>query len=91
MLMSVPMLLYVLLFNYYPMWGWRYAFQNLDLNTLKTMEAPILAAIREKYGDRLKMWGPLPKALSGAMGDYMYVANLDTKEDLEMYYSDLMA
>ncbi len=48
-------------------------------------------AIREKYGDRLKMWGPLPKALSGAMGDYMYVANLDTKEDLEMYYSDLMA
>ncbi|MBP3636441.1 MAG: sugar ABC transporter permease [Clostridia bacterium] len=35
LLMSVPMLLYVLLFNYYPMWGWRYAFQNLDLNTLK--------------------------------------------------------
>jgi len=33
--MSVPMLLYVLLFNYYPMWGWRYAFQNLDLNTIK--------------------------------------------------------
>ena len=35
LLMSVPMLLYVLLFNYYPMWGWRYAFQNLDLNTIK--------------------------------------------------------
>ena len=35
MLMSVPMLLYVLLFNYYPMWGWRYAFQNLDLNTMR--------------------------------------------------------
>ena len=35
LLMSVPMLLYVLLFNYYPMWGWRFAFQNLDLNTLK--------------------------------------------------------
>ena len=35
MLMSVPMLLYVLLFNYYPMWGWRYAFQNLDLNNFK--------------------------------------------------------
>ena len=25
-LMSVPVLLYVLLFNYYPLWGWRYAF-----------------------------------------------------------------
>ncbi len=35
MLMSIPMLLYVLLFNYYPMWGWRYAFQNLDLNNFK--------------------------------------------------------
>ncbi len=28
MLMSVPMLLYVLLFNYYPMWGWLAAFQK---------------------------------------------------------------
>ena len=27
-LMSVPMLLYVLLFNYVPMWGWVTAFQN---------------------------------------------------------------
>ena len=35
LIMSVPMLLYVLMFNYYPMWGWRYAFQNLDLNNFK--------------------------------------------------------
>ena len=35
MLMSVPVLLYVLLFNYYPLWGWRYAFQNLNLNNIK--------------------------------------------------------
>ena len=28
MLMSVPMLLYVLLFNYGPMWGWITAFQD---------------------------------------------------------------
>ncbi len=35
MLMSIPVLLYVLLFNYYPLWGWRYAFQNLDLSTIK--------------------------------------------------------
>ena len=35
MLMSIPVLLYVLLFNYYPLWGWRYAFQNLDLYTIK--------------------------------------------------------
>lgn len=30
MLMSVPMLLYVLLFNYYPMWGWITAFEDFD-------------------------------------------------------------
>ncbi len=28
MLMSVPMFLYVFLFNYYPMWGWLVAFQK---------------------------------------------------------------
>ena len=28
MLMSVPMLLYVLLFNYAPMWGWLEAFKD---------------------------------------------------------------
>ncbi len=30
MIMSVPMLLYVLLFNYAPMWGWLTAFQKFD-------------------------------------------------------------
>lgn len=35
LVMSVPVLLYVCLFNYYPLWGWRYAFQNLDLSTIK--------------------------------------------------------
>lgn len=35
MVMSIPVLLYVLLFNYYPLWGWRYAFQNLDISTIK--------------------------------------------------------
>ncbi len=32
MLMSVPMLLYVLLFNYSPLWGWIGAFQNYKPN-----------------------------------------------------------
>jgi len=34
-LMSVPMLLYVLLFNYFPMWGWRNAF--LDFTNKKNV------------------------------------------------------
>ena len=28
-LMSVPMLLYVFLFNYFPLWGWRNAFLDI--------------------------------------------------------------
>ena len=35
LVMSVPVLLYVFLFNYYPLWGWRYAFQTLDISTIK--------------------------------------------------------
>ena len=35
MLMSVPMLLYVLLFNYFPMWGWSNAF--MDYTNMKNV------------------------------------------------------
>ena len=48
-------------------------------------------AIRSKYGDRLKMWGAMPKALSGAMGDQMYVVNLDSEEELNEYYRIVLA
>ena len=33
MLMSVPMLLYVLLFNYAPLWGWVNAFKDYTSKT----------------------------------------------------------
>ena len=48
-------------------------------------------AIMEKYGSRMKMQGRMPDALSGAMGNVMYVANLDTYEDLQEYFRDLMS
>lgn len=48
-------------------------------------------AIMEKYGSRMKMEGRMPDALSGAMGNQMYVANLDTYEQLQQYFVDLMA
>jgi len=31
---------------------------------------------------------PVAKALSGAMGDYMYLATFDTQEQLNQYYED---
>ena len=47
--------------------------------------------IMAKYGSRMKMQGRVPDALSGAMANIMYVANFDTQEELDQYYSDLLA
>ena len=48
-------------------------------------------AIMAKYGSRMKMAEPVPAALAGAMGEYMYVACFDTQEQLDEYYADMMA
>jgi len=37
------------------------------------------------------MWGRIPDALSGAMANQMYVALLDTQEELNQYYADMAA
>ena len=47
-------------------------------------------AVLEKYGPVLKMYGRIPDALSGAMGNTMYVGNFDTEEEMWNYYRDLM-
>lgn len=47
--------------------------------------------IMEKYGHCMKMQEPIPKALSGAMGDYLYIGVFDTIEELNAYYADLCA
>lgn len=49
------------------------------------------AAIMAKYGDRIKMIQRIPKALSDAMADMMYLANLRTEEEKAQYYRDLLA
>ena len=48
-------------------------------------------AVMAKYGDRMKMQGRIPDALSGAMGNIMYVVNLDTEEERDQFYRDLLA
>ena len=42
-----------------------------------------------KYGPKMKMWGRIPEALSGAMANQMYVANFDSEEEMQQYFSDL--
>lgn len=48
-------------------------------------------SIMEKYGIRMKMVGRIPDALSGCMGNLMYVVNLDTKDELNEYFKDLLS
>ena len=48
-------------------------------------------AIMAKYGSNMKMQGRVPVALSGAMGDYLYMANFDSEVELQTFYRELMA
>ncbi|MBQ8389400.1 MAG: ATP-grasp domain-containing protein [Oscillibacter sp.] len=48
-------------------------------------------AFMAKYGANMKMVERIPDALSGAMGNQMYVANFSTKEDLDAFYADAVA
>ena len=45
--------------------------------------------IMAKYGNVLKMVGRVPDALSGAMGNQMYVGNFATEEEMNAFYADL--
>lgn len=47
--------------------------------------------IMARYGERIKMKGRIPDALSGAMGNQMYLCNLDTLADVNQYFADLTA
>jgi hypothetical protein len=48
-------------------------------------------AIMAKYGSAMKMVDRIPDALSGAMGNQMYVATFATKEEMDTFYADLLA
>ena len=41
-----------------------------------------------KYGTAMRMVDRIPDALSGAMGNQMYVANFSTKEEMDAFYAD---
>ena len=47
-------------------------------------------AIMAKYGSRMKMAQRVPKALSGAMADMMYMCNCSTEEEKAEYYQSLL-
>jgi len=44
-----------------------------------------------KYGSNMKMVGRIPAALAEAMADKMYMANFSTKEEMDQFYTDILA
>lgn len=47
--------------------------------------------VAEKYGNRLKMNQRIPEVLAGAMGNQMFVALFDTKEEIDLFYKDVLS
>ena len=47
-------------------------------------------ALMAKYGHCMKMVERIPDALSGAMGNQMYVATFPTKEEMDTFYADAL-
>lgn len=45
--------------------------------------------IMDKYASQMKMRERIPEALSGAMGNQMYVARFETAEEMENFYKDV--
>ncbi|MBQ7103666.1 MAG: carbamoylphosphate synthase large subunit, partial [Anaerotignum sp.] len=45
--------------------------------------------IMAKYGDHIRMVDRIPEALSGAMGNQMYLATFPTEEELMAFYEDV--
>ncbi len=46
--------------------------------------------IMEMYGEQMRMVERIPDALSGAMGNQMYVANFPTKKAMDKFYKDMI-
>jgi len=47
-------------------------------------------AIMDRYGRQMKMVSRIPAALSGAMGDQMYMANFSAQKELDQFFRDLL-
>ena len=47
-------------------------------------------AIMAKYGHAMRMVDRIPEALSGAMGNQMYLATFDTAEEMNEFYADIV-
>ena len=89
--------------NVYKIWADMIAFGGTDMPVGEHYYCPFVGRrdgknfvysheqIMQKYQKNIKMVDRIPDALSGAMGNQMYVATFSTREEMEQFYSDVLA
>ena len=89
--------------NVYKIWADMIAFGGTDMPVGEHYYCPFAGRrdgknfvysheqIMQKYQQNMRMVDRIPEALSGAMGNQMYVATFSTREEMEQFYSDVLA
>ena len=89
--------------NVYKIWADMIAFGGTDMPVGEHFYCPFAGRrdgkhfvysheqLMQKYQDNMRMVDRIPEALSGAMGNQMYVATFSTRDEMEKFYSDVLA
>ncbi len=89
--------------NVYKIWADMIAFDHTDMPKGKSSYCAFVGLrdgkkfvlsredILRKYGSHIKMEERVPDALSGAMGNQLYLATFDTESEVQSYYRDVLA
>ena len=89
--------------NVYKIWADMIAFGGTDMPVGEHYYCPFAGRrdgkhfvysheqLMQKYQDNMRMVDRIPEALSGAMGNQMYVATFSTRDEMEKFYSDVLA
>ena len=89
--------------NVYKIWADMIAFGGTDMPVGEHFYCPFAGRrdgkhfvysheqLMQKYQANMRMVDRIPDALSGAMGNQMYVATFPTFEEMEQFYADVLA
>ena len=89
--------------NVYKIWADMIAFGGTDMPVGEHYYCPFAGRrdgkhfvysheqLMQKYQANMRMVDRIPDALSGAMGNQMYVATFSTFEEMEQFYADVLA
>ena len=89
--------------NVYKIWADMIAFGGTDMPVGEHFYCPFVGRrdgkhfvysheqIMQKYQANMRMVDRIPEALSGAMGNQMYIAVFSTRQEMEQFYADVLA